>query len=105
MSISAVRFNRWTTRALLVTLMVAVLALAVGPAFADPGPNTSCMGHEASGISPIGSNDEFPGGAPAMKTFVNDKYPGVPTGGIYRIIASLHLGSHEECDAVLLPPE
>ena len=104
MSISAVRFNRWTMRALLVILMVAVLALAVGPAFADPGgPNASCMGYEASGISPRGSNPEFPGGTPAMKDFVNGNFPGVPLGVTYRWIASLHLGSHEGCDAVLMP--
>ena len=103
MSISAIRFNRWSTRALLVTLMVAVLALAVGPAFADPGPNASCMGHEAAGISPVGSNPEFPGGAPAMKDFVNTNLPGVPLGVVYSWIASFHLGSHEDCDAVILP--
>ena len=90
--------------------MAAVLALGLmtgltlGPAtgaFADAGGNASCMGHESSAISPPGSSSEFPGGRPQLKAFIDEAFPGVPPGAVYRVIAKLHGGSHEACDAGL----
>jgi hypothetical protein len=74
-------------------------SLLAAPALADP-PNThaSCLGFEASGISPPGSSDEFPGGMPELKTFVTDSFPGTPPGAIYSAVAQVHAGSHEACD-------
>ncbi|MGH9153763.1 MAG: hypothetical protein ACRD03_15485 [Acidimicrobiales bacterium] len=90
--------------------MAAVLSLGLttgltlGPAtgaFADAGDNASCMGHESSAISPPGSSGEFPGGRPQLKAFIDEAFPGVPPGAVYREIAKLHEVSHEACDAAL----
>ena len=82
--------------------LLASLALgAAGTAIAAPGGPTSCMGHEASDISPPGSSEEFPTGMPGLKEFVNGECPGVPTGAVYSTIARLHEGSHALCDAAL----
>ncbi len=75
-------------------LMSTGIALATGP-----GVHTSCMGHEASAISPPGSSEEIPDGMPEFKAFI-DTLPS-PPGTIYSFIASLHEGSHEACDEVL----
>lgn len=82
--------------------LLASLALAsVGTAFAEPPAPASCMGHEASAISPPGSLGEFPGGMPGLKEFIDQEFGGVPPGAIYATIASLHEGSHELCDEAL----
>jgi hypothetical protein len=72
-----------------------------GTAFADAGGAASCIGHEASSISPSGSSDELPGGMPQLKAVVSAEFPGVPLGLVYSVIAQLHEGSHEACDAAL----
>ena len=85
-----------------VGVATAIFASSVIPAFAvGPKEQASCMGHEAAAISPPGSSDEFPDGMPELKAFINDAFPGVPPGQIYRFIASLHEGSHEACDEAL----
>jgi ABC-type phosphate/phosphonate transport system substrate-binding protein len=77
----------------------AVLAVgSAGPASADANGNASCIGFEASGISPTGSSDEFPGGMAQLQAFLRDNV-GVPTGAIVSAVAQEHLGSHEACDA------
>ncbi len=79
------------------TLRVAVLATALGliPAgvvSANAAPLASCMGHEASSLSPPGSSSEFPGGMsqamPELREFVS-------------FFARLRAGSHEGCDAAV----
>jgi hypothetical protein len=82
-------------------LVVAFLVIPAGAALADAGGPASCVGHEASGISPKGSSEEFPGGVPQLKAFLDEAFPGVPTGAIVNQIAKLHAGSHEGCDEIL----
>lgn len=92
-------------RRTLVAVAVGVLAILLlapaGTAFAEAGSNASCMGHEASGVSPPGSSGELPGGMPQLKAFIDETFPGVPPGVVYRTIAKLRLSSHEECDEAL----
>jgi hypothetical protein len=97
-----VGIRRQLATVVLAVAMIAVLLLASGQtAFAQAGTNASCMGHEASAISPPGSSSEFPGGMPGLKKFIDDEFPGIPPGAIYSTIAKLHEGSHEACDAAL----
>jgi hypothetical protein len=82
-------------------LMIGALTLVPGGgAMADAGSHASCMGHEASGISPPGSSEEAPRGVRDIKAFINEQFPG-PTGATIRVIAQLHEPSHAECDAAL----
>jgi hypothetical protein len=85
------------------TALIAGLVLVPGgaTAFADAGASASCLGHEASAISPPGSSEELPGGMPQLKDFISTEFPGVPRGLVYRAIARLHEGSHEACDEAL----
>ena len=88
----------------IILAMAFAVALALTPvrtALADAGANASCMGHEASAISPPGSSDEFPTGMPGFKAFIDAAFPGVPPGVIFSTIAKLHAGSHEACDEAL----
>jgi hypothetical protein len=92
-------FSRMSVR---FAALVGVAALALGSAgyaTADAGSHASCIGLEASGISPHGSSDEFPGGMPELQAFVKDAFPGVPSGAIVSATAKVHAGSHAECDA------
>jgi hypothetical protein len=80
----------------------AALALtSVGTAFADAAGGASCLGQEASAISPPGSSDEIPTGMRGLKDFVDATFPGVPPGAIFSTIAKLHEPSHELCDEAL----
>ena len=92
-------------RLLLVLTVAAIVALmmvvAGGPAFGAAGGPASCIGHEASNISPPGSSEEVPGGMPGLNTEIREAFPGVPQGGVYSQIAKLHEGSHEACDEAL----
>jgi hypothetical protein len=82
-----------------VGVTAIVLALgAAGPAAADAHGNASCIGFEASGITPPGSSDEFPGGPAELQAILRDAF-GHPTGAIVSDAAHRHLGSHEACDA------
>ena len=90
-----------------VILVLAFVALA-GFAFrgaadaeaAGPGEHTSCMGHEASDISPPGSNSEFSGGMADFLAFLDST--GAPNrGAVVSFFAQLHEGSHEACDAAV----
>lgn len=90
--------------ALLTSSMLLALTLApASVAVAAPGEPTSCMGHELFSITPPGSNPEFPEGAVGLRDEVRAIAAsfGVPVGQVYRIIASLHEGSHEACDEAL----
>lgn len=89
---------------LLISGVAAAVLLATSaiPALAA-NSNASCMGFEASEISPPGSSGEEIGGMPQfnqeIKVFAESL--GVPAGAIYGFIAKLHEGSHEACDAAL----
>jgi hypothetical protein len=88
--------------AILALAMASLLTLvSVRTVAADSAEPASCVGHEASGISPPGSSEEFPGGPPELKAAVEAAFPGVPLGQVVRIVATQHLGSHEACDEAL----
>ena len=93
--------TRLDRRRRLAGVLVATAVLTVAPsgaASANAGGPASCMGHEASNISPPGSSAEIPGGMPAFNTFVREEVPG-PPGGFVSGFARVHAGSHEACDA------
>ena len=79
--------------------LALVLVTSGQVALADAGSNASCMGHEASGVSPPGSSSEALGGMRELTEFVRGL--GAPAGAIFSFIASLHEGSHAACDAAL----
>lgn len=74
-------------------------ALAAG----EPNGHASCLGIEAASISPPGSSDELPGGARQLVTEIKQlaAFLGVRPGALFSFIASLHEGSHADCDEVL----
>jgi hypothetical protein len=76
----------------------AAFALAVGipVAGADAQGNASCVGFEASAISPPGSSEEVPGGAPELIAFLKSEAGNA--GPVVSFVAKLHEGSHEACD-------
>ena len=83
-----------------------VMTLAVGPASVaahEANGNASCMGIELSAISPPGTSDEVPGGAPELVGDVREIAAslGVPAGAIDAFIAQTKAGSHEACDETL----
>jgi hypothetical protein len=80
------------------SLTVAGCALVIGvPAgVADAGSHASCIGIEASSISPPDSSDEFSGGMPQLVAFVRDELGQL--GPVASAVAKLHEGSHEACD-------
>ena len=86
-----------------VSLVMAAMMVvfAGGAASAAAGGPASCIGHEASNISPPGSSEEIPGGMPGLRTEIREAFPGVPQGLVYSQIAKLHEGSHEACDEAL----
>jgi hypothetical protein len=92
---------RRSTLMLTVALVMALMIAVAGPAFAEAGAPASCVGHEASNISPPGSSEEFPGGMPELQTFIRENFPGTPPGAISSSVAKLHEGSHEACDEAL----
>lgn len=85
--------------------VTAIGAAAVGLAFgvpvasADAGGNASCVGIEASAISPPGSSSEVPGGMPALIAFVRSAAGSA--GPFVSSVAKLHEGSHEACDEAI----
>ena len=91
----------WFTRKTLTVLLFLIVALTVmpvGAALADAGTHASCVGHEASAISPAGSSEEVPGGMPQLVSILHEAFPGVPLGAIVSQVAHIHAGSHEGCD-------
>jgi hypothetical protein len=84
--------------ALAATLLVPNIALA-----GQPSGQASCMGIELAAISPPGTSDEEPGGAPQfvaeIKSFADSL--GVPGGALFAFVASLHEGGHDQCDEAL----
>jgi hypothetical protein len=91
-------------RRLSATLLIGVGLTLLGPpgtALAQAASPASCIGHEASAISPPGSSEEIPAGMPGLKAFIEQTFPGLPPGAIFKFIGSLHEGSHEACDEAL----
>ena len=81
-------------------LVASILCGSTGPdeASAAPGEPTSCLGIEASDISPPGSSEEAPGGMPDLLAFV-DSLGQDNRGVVVSSLAQLHEGSHAACDA------
>jgi hypothetical protein len=89
---------------ILVASIALLVGLTLGPvdtAFAAAAGPASCMGHEASNLSPPGSSDELPAGMRGFNAFFRENFPGTPSGSFIKTIASLHEGSHEACDEAL----
>jgi hypothetical protein len=82
------------------TLLVAAGFAAgfAGPAMADAQRSASCVGFEASSLSPPGSSAELPGGMPALRQWIGESFPDIPPGAVVSSVAGLHEGSHEACD-------
>ena len=98
--------NRTAPRGRLATLTLGgalLVGATLGPAGTAPaaGGPASCMGHEASSLSPPGSSDEVPGGMRDFGAFFRENFPGTPQGVFISTIAGLHEGSHEACDEAL----
>ena len=93
--------RRHRTTVIVLALLVVVFLVPTTTAFATAGSNASCLGHEASAVSPPGSSDEIPDGMPGLRAFVDQTFPDLPPGAIYSSIARLRLGSHEACDEAL----
>jgi hypothetical protein len=82
-----------------IAALTAALTLgSAGPAPADAQRSASCVGFEASSLSPPGSLAEFPGGMPALHQWIVANFPDVPPGAVVGTVAKLHEGSHEACD-------
>jgi hypothetical protein len=86
--------------ALAVCAVGASSTLLAVPASADAGSHASCVGIEASSISPKGSLTEFPGGMQELTAFVRSLADelGISPGAVISFVASLHEGSHAACD-------
>jgi hypothetical protein len=78
----------------------SLVVLPASAAFAA-GSRASCMGHEASSLSPPGSSDESPTGMPGLHAFIVESFPGTPPGAIVSFISHIHAGSHEACDEAI----
>ena len=91
--------------------LVIVTGLAIGAltfpgvaaAASEPDGEASCMGLELASISPPGTSDEEPGGAPQFVGEIKEfaAFLGLPAGGLFSWVASLHAGSHADCDEAL----
>jgi hypothetical protein len=86
------------------------LALCTG-ALADPreGRPLSCVGYEASDVSPPGSeNGPFSQyGMRGILAFIDVIIgtSGLPRGAVIAVLAAIHAGSHEACDEMVgVPP-
>ena len=84
-------------------LGLLVAGLVPAPAYAAAG-GASCVGHEFSSVSPPGSSSEYPDGGPGVVAHVTELAPALGfknRGDLMSFIASLHEGSHENCDEAL----
>ena len=83
---------------LVAALTAAPIALAK-----EANGNASCMGIERAAISPPGSSDEVPGGSSAFNSEIKEiaEAIGLPPGALFAFVASLHEGSHADCDEAL----
>lgn len=95
-----IRERRTRIAAVLAASAGALVVAAPAAGAAGPSGHASCVGIELAAISPPGSLEEFPGGAPDLTAFVKAVAAelGVSPGTIVSFVASLHEGSHEACD-------
>lgn len=100
MVIGSVRFSRSRLMRVVAIAVLVTVLLVPTTAFAA-GSEASCIGHEASAVSPPGSSEEIPDGMPGLKAVIDETFPGAPPGAVYSSIAQLRLGSHEACDEAL----
>jgi hypothetical protein len=86
-----------------IGLAAAIMSPAAALAAQEPNGAASCVGIEMAAISPPGTSDEEPGGAPQfvseIKAFA--ELLGVRPGQLFGFVAALHEGSHEACDEAL----
>jgi hypothetical protein len=84
-------------RVAVVTVGSAALLAAAGAqsAMGEASGHASCIGLEASSISPPGSSTEFPGGMAQLVAVVKAEGK---LGPVVSAVARLHAGSHEACD-------
>lgn len=85
----------------LVAVAVGLTVVAPSAGANEANGNASCMGIELSAISPPGTSEEIVGGAREFVLEVRELAArlGLPQGGVDRLIARAHAGSHEACDA------
>ena len=89
--------------ALVCMLLLWVALPATILAATEPNGHASCVGLEQASISPPGTSDEEPGGAHQFVGEVKGIAAtlGLPPGAVMAFIASLHAGSHADCDEAL----
>jgi len=96
------------------TALGLICATLGAGAFADPreGGPASCLGYEASDVSPPGSEDGTFSrlGMPGILRFIDlivASNPLLPTrGAVIAVFAKVRAGSHEACDAAVgIPPD
>lgn len=101
-------FGRTAKTAAAVAIFTGVTALG-GTAGAEPPEpgRASCMGYEASAVSPPGTSDEAPGGMPNVLADVDEFF--VSPNGDFRnrgrvisFFTKLEADSHEACDEALV---
>lgn len=92
-----------------IGLLVAAGAVQVPAAVADPPEpgNASCLGYEASAVSPPGASTEAPGGmrnvlADLDAFFIDPNGDFSNRGQVIRFFTQLPADSHEACDAALV---
>lgn len=95
--------RRGTIAAAFALALIGATAPGGVAAANEPNGRASCIGLEQASISPPGSSDELPGGAPQFIGEVKDLASmfGVPTGVLMSFIGGLHAGSHAACDEAL----
>lgn len=89
-------------------LLAAAGLVNANAAFGEPPEpgNASCMGYEASAVSPPGTSDEAPGGMPELLAgvdafFVAPNGPLKNRGAVIRLVTKLEADSHEGCDEAI----
>jgi len=91
------------------TALGLICATLGAGAFADPreGGPASCLGYEASDVSPPGSEDGtfsrlgMPGILAFIDTLIGAGVTGPTRGAVIAFLAQLREGSHEACDAAV----
>jgi hypothetical protein len=88
-----------TSRVAVAVASVALLAAGgAQSAMGDASGHASCIGIEASNVSPPGSSDEAPGGMAELVRLTKAEFGG-KFGPAASAFARVHAGSHEACDA------
>jgi hypothetical protein len=102
-----------TKRVIAVTAAFGLIAAAVfgqaSSAFANPPEpgSASCVGYEASNVSPPGTSGEAPGGMPNVLAdldafFIQPNGPFSNRGAVISFFTKLGANTHEGCDEALI---